>query len=1006
VTIRGFSSCKCLRIYLRPKSKEVERFPNMVASSRLSSREPPTSDADATHREYLGGAPMNDDDIINNTEPLDNLAGREPWLKSNCSGEKGEEASPSGYGPILTFAIPDCEANGKEDSSPPPPLLWKVWMPPDPTICIETLTVLDGTLDVESAAPDPSAVYVNGYQSWSYAGTVKRGHPQPASAMPHILSRAFNRGATVPPKSQTGLRKNATGGVLGADCEGWDDNGQDDDNKKHELRSFCSADEVDAGAAKSRASRKRKNEDYLDDEEEDDDERHFYKSDLFACITSQSPAVAHVGQQDDENEQFVFTSGAGPSLVLGSLSQRKQFGLVTLCPDLCDISMQCSLDGTVPCLAGGLSTDWSYAQIVPGRERHPFHGDDPSTHYINAVAAHNGAKPMRHGVLLTGWCSWYHYYENIEESMLRQTFDTLGGPIRNKIMSNVGLIDDGYMTAWGDWGSLKPKAFPTAFMLGPNPTDKDVDACMKSLSDSMQSNGMKPGIWLAPFAADKHSKLTKEHPDWIICDNAGRPANSSNCGKFFYGLDATNPEVREHVFRTIRRAVSVWGFEVLKIDFLYAACLKGNGKHDASMSRAEAMHLALRCIRAGAGSNTFLIGCGCPLGTAVGYIDGMRISADTGPTWQPGFPLPSWDHSTLPSLRAMVRNSITRSNFGHRWWHNDPDCILLGETTELTDEEVVSAATVVGMTGGMMLMSDDLTKLRHNRLRIITRVFPVTGATALSVDLHHPSRAGIPSLLRLWCTDETATSDVVVGGNDDGSSEEAQDPNALAIRTAWSIAFNPDRKLEDSSPGMRNRVHVAKGLGQWSVISLSNWSNIPATVAVPMSICLPPPPTDKGERGDDALSAGSSLGYHVVAFWSSKYVWIPKKQIDNKWTLSKMLDPHETEVFHVKPVKDEPQYIGSDIHFTCGYEVRHFKTNGLNELELAFKSEWRRSGYAFLFIPSSKNLIRATVNGRSGNFDVIAKPSLGEGKSGRVVRVWVTIRGDGKDEDGIVVLKF
>ena len=570
-------------------------------------------------------------------------------------------------------------------------------------------------------------------------------------------------------------------------------------------------------------------------------------------------------------------------------------------------------------------------------------------------------------------------------------------------MSNVGLIDDGYMTAWGDWGSLKPKAFPTAFAISPNPTEKDVDACMKSLSDSMRANGMKPGIWLAPFAADKHSKLTKTHPDWIIRDNAGRPANSSNCGKFFYGLDVTNPEVREHVFRTIRRAVSVWGFEVLKIDFLYAACLKGNGKYDMSISRAEAMHLALRCIRAGAGSRTFLIGCGCPLGTAVGYIDGMRISADTGPTWQPSFPLPSWDHSTLPSLRAMVRNSITRSSFGHRWWHNDPDCILLGETTELTDEEVVSAATAVGMLSGMTLMSDDLTKLRHNRLRIITRIFPVVGATALAIDLHQPSRSGIPGILRLWCTDETAASDVVMGSNGGGSLKEMQDPNSLAIRTAQSIAFNPDRNLGDIAAGIRNRVHVAKGLGRWSVVSLSNWTDVPETVVAPMSICLPPPSPDT----IDEFSTDNSLGYHVLAFWSSKYVWIPKKQIDNKWTLSKMLDPHETEVSHVKPVKDEPQYIGSDIHFTCGFEVRYFKNDGCNQVEIAFKSEWRRSGYAFLFIPSSsKGPIKATVNGRSGNFDVIAEPSLGDGKLGRVVRVWITIRGDGKNEDGIVVLKF
>ena len=419
VKIRGFSPCKCLRVYLRPKRKRMKRFPGQKSLALEK------DDVDTTRREYLGGTPMDDDDIINNTEPLDNLEGREPWLRSNNGKEGKEEVPPSVHGPILTFAIPnnDGVADAKGDSSPPPPLLWKVWMPPDPTICVETLTVLDGMLDVESDSPDPSAVYVNGYQSWSYAGAVQRGHPQPSSAMPHILSRAFNRGATVPPQSQqTGSRQSITGGVVGSDHEDWDDNKQDEDDgdNSDELSSFFSSDEVGSSGAGRRTSRKRKQEDYLD-EEEDDDEKHFYKSDLFACITSQR--LASVGQQHDEIEdkQFAFTSGSGPSLVLGSLSQRKQFGLVTLCPDLRDLSIYCSLDGTVPGLPEGVSSDWSYAQIIPGRERRPFHIDDPSAHYINAVAAHNGAKPLRHGVLLTGWCSWYHYYENIEESMLRQT---------------------------------------------------------------------------------------------------------------------------------------------------------------------------------------------------------------------------------------------------------------------------------------------------------------------------------------------------------------------------------------------------------------------------------------------------------------------------------------------------------------------------------------------------------------------------------------------------------
>ena len=98
----------------------------------------------------------------------------------------------------------------------------------------------------------------------------------------------------------------------------------------------------------------------------------------------------------------------------------------------------------------------------------------------------------------------------------------------------------------------------------------------------------------------------------------GRPANSANCGKFFYGLDATNPAVRAHAAGCIRRAVEGWGFRALKLDFLYAGCLEGNGRWDVGVGRAEAMGAVMECVRGAAGDGVFLIGCGCPIGSAVG----------------------------------------------------------------------------------------------------------------------------------------------------------------------------------------------------------------------------------------------------------------------------------------------------------------------------------------------------------------------------------------------------
>jgi hypothetical protein len=45
----------------------------------------------------------------------------------------------------------------------------------------------------------PTHVYLNGWQSWSFAGSVSRGQPQPTLAMPDYLSKSFNYGACHPP---------------------------------------------------------------------------------------------------------------------------------------------------------------------------------------------------------------------------------------------------------------------------------------------------------------------------------------------------------------------------------------------------------------------------------------------------------------------------------------------------------------------------------------------------------------------------------------------------------------------------------------------------------------------------------------------------------------------------------------------------------------------------------------------------------------------------------------
>jgi hypothetical protein len=94
---------------------------------------------------------------------------------------------------------------------------------------------------------------------------------------------------------------------------------------------------------------------------------------------------------------------------------------------------------------------------------------------------------------------------------------------------------------------------------------------------------------------------------------------------------------------------------------------------------------------------------------------------------------------------------------GHLWAIGGgttyPDCLLLGKTTKLTDLEVASAASIVAMTCGMLLLyQDDSPKVPMERMRIASKIYPMTGATATVLDLHS-TNDGMPSLLRLWCTD-------------------------------------------------------------------------------------------------------------------------------------------------------------------------------------------------------------------------------------------------------------
>jgi alpha-galactosidase len=160
------------------------------------------------------------------------------------------------------------------------------------------------------------------------------------------------------------------------------------------------------------------------------------------------------------------------------------------------------------------------------------------------------------------------------------------------------------------------------------------------------------------------------------------------------------------------------------------------------MTRAQAFRKGMEAVRQGIGEDTFLLGCGCPFGPAIGLVDAMRIGPDTAPNWTPYLWTTKWatpiirNEMSIGSLRNNIRHTLNLSTLHRRWWWNDPDCLMVRNyETTLNDEEVRSNLSLVGLSGGLMISSDDLTRLPADRQKLVALLTPLLGEGGRPIDL-------------------------------------------------------------------------------------------------------------------------------------------------------------------------------------------------------------------------------------------------------------------------------
>lgn len=318
----------------------------------------------------------------------------------------------------------------------------------------------------------------------------------------------------------------------------------------------------------------------------------------------------------------------------------------------------------------------------------------------------------------TGWCSWLVYGPNITA---KNIYDNLDAIKKEGLDLKYIQIDDGYQAYWGDWFDF---------------TDK-FEGGVKKVCLDIKEKGFEPAIWVAPFVAEKDSKLFKEHPDWFVKDENGAPLDSSTvsfggwrCGPW-YILDTTHPDALSYIKTVFKAMREEWQIKYFKLDAIVWESLPFGVRHDKTKTSVEAFKIGMDAIYEATGKDSFILGGNSPMWPAIGKVNGMRVTNDN----QRGF----------YQFKQIGIECFNRNWQHKKLWINDPDTVLLQnqivevvgpdgkpsykEGTVTRDEFLFNAAYTMA-SGGMVLSGDDISALRDKNVDLLKKLLPPTNKEA------------------------------------------------------------------------------------------------------------------------------------------------------------------------------------------------------------------------------------------------------------------------------------
>ena len=341
--------------------------------------------------------------------------------------------------------------------------------------------------------------------------------------------------------------------------------------------------------------------------------------------------------------------------------------------------------------------------------------------YGDVIAAVNHLPKIEDTPLL--WCSWYSHRLTITEDAVLENAEVMAERFKPYGVDTLQVdYGWGFGDTPGEW-----RAHPERFPHG-----------MGWLSQKLKERGLKLGLWICPFLIGEKSSFFREHPDCLLKVPGSEElvrrswrwnTQPRDTWQEVYSLDTIRPESQEWL-RGVFKEMSSWGVGYFKLDFLASGSPEPPpGSPHYGCREGERVRAGLSVIREAVGEDAYLLGCNLPITHGIGMLSAIFVALDVGNATG------NYEH-----LKGRMTTLISRYWQQKRLWHNDPDVLTLsgafldrGSVCDVGEARI--RTTCVALSGGPVLLGDDLPSLPEERLRMMTLCLPSYGVSARPVDL-------------------------------------------------------------------------------------------------------------------------------------------------------------------------------------------------------------------------------------------------------------------------------